>query len=75
MNEKMKDKLTEVCDDKDWRLEFTSNGCIIKTHNGAQVEYQEDTDDRTVTVRAEGRFRTVLSVLRIIEQAQGNEAR
>lgn len=73
MHDKMKDRLTDVCDEKDWRLEFTSNGCIIKTHNGASVEYQEDGDDRTVTVRAEGRFRTVLMVLRTIEQAQGKE--
>ena len=70
MNDKMKDRLTDVCDEKDWRLEFNSNGCIIKTHNGASVEYQEEDDDRTVTVRAEGRFRTVLMVLRTIEQAR-----
>jgi hypothetical protein len=70
MNEKHKDKLTDICDEKDWRLEFTSHGCIIRTSNGTKVEYQEDSDAREVEVRGAGRFRTVLTVLRVIDESR-----
>lgn len=67
MNEKQKDRITDTCDEKDWRIDWRSRGCTITTANGTKVEYEEDSDDRTVSVRADGRFRTVLAVLRVLD--------
>jgi hypothetical protein len=70
MNERQKDNITDTCDEKDWRLDWRSDGCTIKTANGTRVEYQEDSDDRKVDIRAEGRLRTVIAVLRVLDDGR-----
>lgn len=70
MNEKQKDRITDTCDDKDWEIDWRSDGCKIQTANGTRVEYEEDSDDRKVDIRASGRFRTVLAVLRVLDEGR-----
>jgi len=70
MNEKQKDIITDTCDEKDWRIDWRGDGCTIETQNGTEVEYHEDTDDRKVKIHATGRFRTVLAVLRVIDDCR-----
>jgi hypothetical protein len=70
MNERQKDNITDACDDKDWQIDWRSDGCTIKTANGTKVEYHGDDDDRKVSIRAEGRFRTVLAVLRVLDDGR-----
>lgn len=73
MNEHQKDRITDTCDEKDWRVDWRSDGCTIRTANGTKVEYQEDDDDRTVDIRADGRFRTVLAVLRVLDEGRAGK--
>ncbi len=70
MTEIQKDRLTDACDENDWRIEHDRRGCTITTANGARVLYAEDDDDRTVEIRASGRFKTVLRVLRVIDESR-----
>lgn len=71
MNDRQKDLIGDVCDEKDWEVSWHDDGCTITTHNGTSVEYHYDADERIVDLRCKGRMRTVAAVLAVIDRAKG----
>lgn len=74
MKDDIKDRIGEVCDERDWRVEYHDDGCTIETHNGSVVEYHYDDNDRTMDLRAKGRMATIVSVLSLLNRIRTDAA-